>query len=116
MRWALVTSVEAGRFPWPVLLLNVLGSILLGILLAEEYSRPSARLMLHDAGAIGFCGGLTTFSTFSVEVVELLRSGHIAMGTAYAIGSVLAAIAGVVAGAGALRRVRALRLPLEEGP
>lgn len=116
VRWAVVTSVDPGQFPWPVFALNVLGSILLGVLLAEEFSHPSARLVLHDAGAIGFCGGLTTFSTFSVEVVDLFHGGHLLMGTAYAVGSVVGAIAGLVAGAAALRRVRALTLPLEEAP
>lgn len=116
LRWAVVTSVDAGRFAWPVFVLNVVGSVLLGALLAEEQERPSARLLLHDAGAIGFCGGLTTFSTFSVEVVGLLRDGHVLTGTAYAAGSVAAAIVGVLAGAAALRRVRAVTLPVEEAP
>lgn len=115
-RWAVVSSVDPGRFPWPVFLINVLGSLLLGVLLAGEFSRPSARVLMHDAGAIGFCGGLTTFSTFAVEVVELLRRGEVLIGTAYAAGSVAAAMVAVAAGAGALRRVRALTLPLEEAP
>nr|MDQ3355012.1 hypothetical protein [Actinomycetota bacterium] len=38
LRWALVTSVESGRFPWPVFALNVVGSVLLGVLLAVERS------------------------------------------------------------------------------
>lgn len=116
LRWALLASVDAGRFPWPVFLVNVLGSIALGALLAEEVARPSARLLLHDAGAIGFCGGLTTFSTFSIEIVELLRSGDVLTGAAYAVGSVVAGVAGVVAGAALRRRVRAVTLPVEEVP
>ncbi len=116
LRWAVVTSVEAGRFPWPVLVINVAGSVLLGVLLAEEWSHPSARLLLHDVGGIGFCGGLTTFSTFSLEVVNLAREGDVGLAVIYAIASVAAAIAGVTAGAGVLRRVRAVALPLEEQP
>lgn len=116
LRWAVVTSVDAGRFPWPVFTLNVVGSVLLGVLLAEEWSRPSARLLLHDVGGIGFCGGLTTFSTFSLEVVNIARHGDTWLAVIYAVASVAAAIAGVTAGAGALRRVRAVTLPLEEEP
>lgn len=116
LRWALVTSVEVGRFPWPVFALNVAGSVLLGVLLAEEWSHPRARLVLHDVGGIGFCGGLTTFSTFSLEVVNLARDGDTRLAVIYAVASVAAAIAGVTAGAGALRRVRAVALPLEEEP
>ena len=116
VRWAVVTSVEVGRFPWPVLALNVAGSLLLGALLAEEWDHPSLRLLLRDAGGIGFCGGLTTFSTFSVEVVELIRSGSTSVAVAYATATLLGTIGGVATGAGALHRLRAATLPLEEQP
>jgi CrcB protein len=115
-RWAVVASVGVSGFPWPVFAVNVAGSVLLGILLAEEPTHPSARLLLHDVGGIGFCGGLTTFSTFAVEVVNLWRAGDGATAATYALASIAAAIGGVVAGAGALRRVRAVALPLEEEP
>ena len=114
LRWAVVTSVEPGRFPWPVFAINVVGSVLLGVLLADEWSHPSARLLFHDVGGIGFCGGLTTFSTFSLEVVNLARDGDTWLAVIYAAASVAASIVGVIAGAGALRRVRAVSLPLEE--
>jgi fluoride exporter len=118
LRWAVLTSTSPapGSFPWSVMLLNLVGSVLLGVALAEEWSHPSARLLLHDIAGIGFCGGLTTFSTYAVEVVELSRAGHTATAIAYGLASVVAAVAGVVIGAAGLRRVRALRLPLEEQP
>lgn len=116
LRWAVLTSIEPGTFPWPVFVINVVGSVLLGVLLAAEWTHPSLRVLLHDAGGIGFCGGLTTFSTFSVEVVNLTRAGETAIAITYTTVSLLAAIAGVVAGAAALRRLRAFTLPLEETP
>lgn len=116
LRWAVVTAFNAGAFPWPVFTLNVVGSVLLGVFLAEEWSHPAGRLLLHDAGGIGFCGGLTTFSTFSLEVVNLARQCDTGTAVIYAVTSVAAAIAGVVAGAAALRRMRALTIPLEEQP
>ena len=115
-RWAVISTADAGPFPWVVLAVNVVGSIVLGVLLAEEWTHPRARLVLHDFGGIGFCGGLTTFSTFAVEVVDLVRDGHPATAAIYAPTSVASAIAGVVAGAMAFRRYSALRLPLEEAP
>lgn len=115
-RWAVVAAVESGRFPWPVLALNLVGSLLLGLLLAEEWTHPRLRLALHDAGAIGFCGGLTTFSAFSLEVVNLAKAGDPTLAALYAASSVVSAIGGVVAGAAALRRLRALALPLEAKP
>lgn len=116
VRWAVLTSVHVAGFPWPVLVLNIAGSVLLGVLLAEEWSHPRARLLLHDVGGIGFCGGLTTFSTFALEVVHLTRDGDTGLAVAYVVASVVTAVAGVVAGAGALRRVRAVERPLEEKP
>ncbi len=117
LRWGVLTSLTATtRLPWPVLVLNVVGSVLLGVLLAEEWAHPRARLALHDGGAIGFCGGLTTFSTFSVEIVDLVRAGDTATAILYGAASVVLSLAGVVAGAAALRRVRAVTLPVEEAP
>ncbi len=116
-RWAVLVTVEPpGRFPWAVLLVNVVGSVLLGVLLAEEWNHPAARMLLHDGGAIGFCGGLTTFSTFTLEVVNLTRAGDAGVAVVYGVSSVALAVGGVVAGAAALRRVRSIGLPLEEEP
>jgi CrcB protein len=116
LRWAVFTSVDAGRFPWPVLVVNVAGSLILGVLVAEEWSHPRARLLLHDAGGIGFCGSLTTFSTFSVEVVDLARNGDEGTAVLYTVTSLAGTVVAVVAGAAALRRLRALTRPLEEQP
>ncbi|MGH9179508.1 MAG: fluoride efflux transporter FluC [Acidimicrobiales bacterium] len=116
LRWAVLSVVETGRFPWTMLAINVAGSVLLGVLVAQEWTHPRARLLLHDLGGIGFCGGLTTFSTFNVEVVQLIRDGHAVTAGIYAVASVAGAIAGVMGGAGALRGLRALTLPLEERP
>lgn len=114
LRWTVLTSVEPGRFPWPVLVINVAGSVLLGVLLAEESIHPVRRLLVHDGGAIGFCGGLTTFSTFAVEVVNLTRAGDAGLAALYGTVSLVAAVAGVLCGAAGMRRVRAAGLPVEE--
>ena len=116
LRWAVFTGTSAGAFPWPVLVVNVVGSLLLGVVLAEEWSHPTARLLLHDGIGIGFCGGLTTFSTFSVEVAQLARDGDVATASTYAVLSVVGAIAAVALGAACLGQVQAVRLRLEERP
>ena len=116
LRWAVLTAVDAGGFPWPVFAVNVAGSLILGVLLAAEWSHPRARLVLHDAGGIGFCGSLTTFSTFSVEVVNLTEDGDVGIAAVYTVASLAATVSAVVAGAAALRRLRAITLPLEEQP
>ena len=102
-----------------MLIVNVAGSLILGVLLAEEWSHPNARLLLHDAGGIGFGGSLTTFSTFStfsVEVVNLARVGSQRGRRVVRRGVSRCYVAAVVARAAALRRVRAVMIPLEEQP
>jgi CrcB protein len=73
----LVSSAAASRpaFPFAVLVVNVVGSLVGGALLAlaeRAAITPDVRLILLT----GFCGGLTTFSTLSVETIELVLSGR----------------------------------------
>ena len=62
--------------PYGTLIVNVVGSFILGILIfgldEKELLHPSLKLLL----GVGFCGGLTTFSTFSLETVLLLRNSQ----------------------------------------
>lgn len=71
---AMVSAVFAPRrgFPWAVLVVNVIGSGIGGAVLglAERSAVSSAVALILLAG---FCGGLTTFSTLSVETVQLVR-------------------------------------------
>lgn len=103
-------------FPWTILVVNVAGSFVLGVLLAEEPSHQRSRVALHDFGAIGFCGGLTTFSTFAVEVVDLIERGRPGTAVSYALVSLLSAVGAVLGGAALLRRARAVRMPVEGAP
>lgn len=77
-------AVHRGEFPWATLLVNVVGTALLATLAAlslqERGLSQTANLFLGT----GLCGALTTFSTFSVEVVALWRSGHAATALGYA--------------------------------
>ena len=62
-------------FPWAVLVVNVVGSATAGVVVAlATYAGLSGDLRLILV--TGFCGGLTTFSTFSVETVQLVQSGR----------------------------------------
>jgi len=76
------TNVVARHFgeylPWGTIVVNVSGSLLLGILaaLVTADGRP---LISEDARAllmIGLCGGYTTFSSFSIQTLNLARSGE----------------------------------------
>lgn len=60
-------------FPYGTLSVNVLGSFLLGLIIFVLDSRQMLTYQMKIFLTIGFCGGFTTFSTFSFETVNLLR-------------------------------------------
>jgi len=67
-RW--LTARLPGPFPWGTFAVNVVGSFGLGLMAA------AAPGWLLSLGGVGFCGALTTFSTFSFETVELVEHGR----------------------------------------
>ncbi len=78
-----------GTFPLATLVVNVFGCLLIGLLfgLAERSGFLSVELRLLLA--VGFCGGFTTFSTFSNETFELMRGGQVYSALFYILLSVL---------------------------
>lgn len=74
---ALVAMSLPARFPWATLLVNVTGSLLIGWIMArlgpiEGDTAASLRNLLTT----GFCGGFTTFSTFSWQTLEQMQKGQ----------------------------------------
>jgi CrcB protein len=78
-------------FPWHTFLINILGSLALGILAGTIKDRHDALYLLLG---VGLCGGFTTFSAFSLETLEMLNAGRWPAALAYVLGSVLAAMLG----------------------
>ena len=74
VRYLLSGGILAGQtllgFPAGTFTVNAAGSLLIGILLEATSSETLGWLLI-----VGFCGGLTTFSTFSADTVRLLRAG-----------------------------------------
>ena len=106
-RWAVLAALpDSPRFPWPVLAVNVIGCALVGFVLALADDRPGASPVLRDGGAIGFCGGFTTFSTFAVQVARLADHDRWMTAATYVVASVALGGAAVLAGAVAARRGR----------
>lgn len=88
-------------FPWGTLCVNVFGSFLLGAVLGTGIGSADSGLSFERAHAflaIGFCGGLTTFSTFSLQTLTLASKQQWGRVAANALGSLalcaLCAIAG----------------------
>ena len=82
-------------FPYGTLIVNVLGSLLMG-LLVEWLARRGTPL--RPLLAAGFLGGFTTFSTFSLDAVALWERGEGTVAAAYVIGSVFLGVGGLIAG------------------
>jgi len=90
------------------LIANLLGSFCIGLLIALRPPRP--RLML--LAAIGFCGSLTTFSSWMLELARAFARGHGSDGLTVVLVSMLGGLLAVVAGFGVVRlgeRASALR-------
>lgn len=66
-----VTKLCGDAFPWGTLVVNAVGSFLLGLVLSANLMGMEA-FEAHAFSAIGFCGGLTTFSTFSLQTLTLV--------------------------------------------
>lgn len=84
-------------FPWGTLVVNVVGSFVLGLglrVLEGVAAGPEWRAFL----AIGVAGGFTTFSTFGYEALGLLQGGRTGAAFGYVLGSVVLGVVAVFAG------------------
>lgn len=97
-----------GHLPVTTLLINLVGSLVLGALL-ESLARTGDDVGVRKAVRLGVgtgvIGGFTTYSTFTVEVDRLLGGGSAALGLIYAVGSVVAGVLCAAAGIAVARRV-----------
>ena len=96
-------------FPAGTLVVNLTGSFLLGLLLRFALETPTLTPELRAFLTVGFCGGYTTFSTFSYETVALLEDGEWTRAGIYATLSVLLALVATLLGLLAARGILALR-------
>ena len=91
-----IAARGASTLPWGTFVVNVVGSALIGWVLAMPESRmsPAARQFL----TVGILGGFTTFSAFSAQSVELLQEGKISTAIVYMASSVVVCVFGCWAG------------------
>lgn len=96
-------------FPWGTLVINITGSFLIGLFfryaLQSAVIGPEMRIFLTT----GFCGGYTTFSTFSYDTIVLLQDGEYGRASLYVGTSVAFALAATVLGIAAANWLLALR-------
>jgi CrcB protein len=95
-------------FPWGTLFVNVSGSLVIGAL-AALIPEDGRILFVSDARAllmVGVCGGFTTFSSFSMEVVNLMRNDAWAPAFGYIVASVVLCLAATAAAFFALTAIQ----------
>lgn len=98
-----LVAIGAGRlvgtaFPWGTLVINIVGSFLIGVF-AESFALAwSVSQTMRVFLTIGICGGFTTFSTFSLDVIVLMQRGELLPAGAYIAASVALSILALFGG------------------
>jgi len=101
LRWTLGTQFNSvfPTAPLGTLLANLIGAYIIGLAIAYFAQAPEIAPEWRLLIITGFCGGLTTFSTFSAEVLSLLQQGRLGWGLAviavHVSGSLLMTLAGL---------------------
>jgi CrcB protein len=108
---AFIQQRTAIDFPIGTFVINVTGSFLIGLFmryaLQTTWVSPEMRMLLTT----GFCGGYTTFSTFSYDTLLLINDGEYGRATLYVVASVVIALAATMLGVAAANKLLALRQP-----
>jgi CrcB protein len=101
LRFAAGTWVSAN---WPrhfyaaTLAVNLVGCLIIGLLYGWFLLRPEVPIEVRAGLIVGFVGGLTTFSSFSLDTLRLLESGQAPLAIGYAVVSVLGGLLATWAG------------------
>ncbi|MDQ2052369.1 CrcB family protein [Natronolimnohabitans sp. A-GB9] len=87
--WVYLT-LSSERFPWPTLTVNVLGSFVFGLLTFLGADGSTLQLV-----GIGICGAFTTFSSFSVETIQIYERGDRFLAVANAAGNLVLSLSAI---------------------
>lgn len=93
----------SGAFPLATLLINLVGSLLIGGITEFSLKIIPLNPNLLAFLTVGICGGFTTFSTFSLETFNLFEKGKLAFGVVYVLTSVLLCLVGIFVGKAIVR-------------
>jgi fluoride exporter len=97
---------RGGDWPWATFAVNLAGAFVLAWGTTRLAERVAPTLYWRLLLGTGFCGALTTFSTFQVETIRLARDGHAGVAAGYAAASLAAGMACAVGGTVIARRAR----------
>ena len=86
---------RTGQFPWSTLLINLTGSLLIGVLMAWLGRQRTPHPLLRPYLGVGVLGGYTTYSAFALDVQQLLHAHRPAVALGYLAATVLGCAAAV---------------------
>ena len=97
---ALVALPISGQLPWGTIMINIAGSFVIGFFgtLTLAHGRFPAAENVRLFVMVGLCGGFTTFSSFSLQTLDLLRSGAVGRALINVVASVVLCVLAVSAG------------------
>jgi CrcB protein len=84
----LMQQIYGSEFPYATLIINILGSFLMGFIFIETLERLTISPALRTGILTGIIGGFTTFSTFEMETLLLVEQGEALKGVLYVVLSV----------------------------
>ncbi len=96
---AVLLKAYSMDFPFATLSVNIIGSLILGFAVALFWNKAPMHNTLKLAITVGFCGGLTTFSTFSWETFDLIKNGEFLLALLYTVISVIVCLLAISLGA-----------------
>ena len=91
--WVGLLAGKAAWFQWPTLLVNVVGGGMIGVVAFVLLHKPEAHPVWRVLLITGFCGGFTTFSSFSLEMLGLLQAQRYVGAFSLALAHVLLSVA-----------------------
>ncbi len=97
--------MSPGGWPWPTFAANVLGGLAMGVLAAWVLRGDNSAESLRLFVGVGVLGGFTTFSAFSLEMMQMVERGQIGLAAAYALAAVLLALGALFVGMTAAKAV-----------
>jgi fluoride exporter len=101
----------ATAWPWPTFAVNIVAAFLLGYFVTRLQERLPLSAWRRPLLGTGLCGGLSTFSTMQVEILNMLNGHAWALAAGYATASVIAGYAAVRLATALARRVRVRAMP-----
>jgi fluoride exporter len=89
LRYLISLIFKSKDFPYQTIFVNVVGSFVIGIVFAVAAKQTQSSEQIKLFFATGICGGFTTFSAFSIENMQLIKSGNYFVSLTYIVATII---------------------------